>query len=159
MKIAQIVKLIGAIAFCELVGIAGSIFTFPSIPTWYASINKAPFNPPSFIFGPSWTILYLLMGVSLYLVWDKVMKKKKTKLPLIVFFIQLFLNFLWSIIFFGLHLQLYAFFDIGLLWLAILVTIIAFWKLSKTASMILLPYLLWVSFASVLNFFVVILNP
>lgn len=143
--------------FCQLAGLVGSIFTFPSISNWYKYLNKPFFNPPNWIFGSVWTTLYLLMGISFYLIWQSKSKKKNNKYFLI-FFIQLFLNSLWSIIFFGLHNTLLAFIEIMFLWLAIILTMLGFYKVSKPAGLLLIPYILWVSFASVLNFAIFILN-
>lgn len=153
----KLLKLLGLIAVCEGVGLLGSLFTIPSISTWYAHLNKPPFGPPNWVFGPVWTALYLLMGVALFLVLEKKLKKQIDYF-VVLFLIQLFLNFLWSVIFFGLHLPLVAFLEIVLLWLSILLLIINFWKFSKLASLILTPYLCWVSFASILNLVIVILN-
>ncbi len=155
----KLAKLIIAIVVCEGVGLAGAFFTFPSIATWYSTLNKPAFSPPSWIFGPVWTILYLLMGVAVYLVWVKGWENKKVKEALIYFTVQLILNFLWSVFFFGLHSPLLAFVDIVLLWLAILLTILKFYKISKSAAYLLIPYLLWVTFASILNLSIVLLNP
>ncbi len=150
-------KLIGSIILCELVGIVSVLFTIASIPTWYRSLNKPFFSPPNWVFGPVWTMLYFLMGVSLYLVWKRGVNKK-TRTALLYFFIQLGLNFLWSAVFFGFHLPLVAFINIVFLWLAIFVTILKFYQLSKSAAYLLIPYILWVSFASALNFSIVVLN-
>lgn len=151
-------KLIGSVLLCELVGIMSTPFTIASIPTWYRTLNKPFFSPPNWIFGPVWTILYALMGVSLYLVWEKGIKNRKTKTALLYFFIQLALNFLWTFIFFGFHSPLAAFVTIVILWIMILVSIRKFYPLSKTAAYLLIPYILWVSFASVLNFSIIVLN-
>ena len=132
----------------------GGLFTASSVSTWYVELNKPVFNPPSWIFGPVWTLLYLLIGISLYLVWIK----KDDVRAFFVFGIQLFLNALWSILFFGLKLPLYAFIEIILLWIAILMTIIYFYRINKTSAYLLVPYILWVSFAAVLNFSIFILN-
>lgn len=148
----KFLKLLLSIIICEGAGLIGSIFTFNSVNTWYVTLNKPFFNPPPWIFAPVWTILYLLMGISLYLVWGT----KKVNLKW--FWIQLALNSLWSIIFFGLKNPMFAFVEIILLWLAILMTIKSFWKYNKTASWLLLPYLLWVTFASILNLSIVLLN-
>lgn len=144
-------KLIFSFLLVFLAGFLGSLSTMSQINSWYSTIAKAPFNPPNWVFGPAWTILYILMAISLSLVW------RKTSFP-IIFLIQLFLNFLWSYIFFGLHLPLFAFIDIILLWIFILLTIIKFATIDKTAAYLLYPYLAWVSFASILNLFVVLLN-
>jgi tryptophan-rich sensory protein len=152
-------KLLICIVVCEVVGILGSIFTLPSIPTWYASLNKPFFNPPSWLFGPVWTTLYLFMGVSMYLVWKKGFKNKNARIALAVFLAQLGLNFLWSLIFFGLHLPALALVDIIFLWIFIALTTLKFSKISKPASYLLCPYLAWVTFASALNIAIVKLNP
>lgn len=148
-------KLILSIVLCLLAGIIGSIFTTSAIPTWYAALQKPAFSPPNWIFGPVWTMLYILMGIALYIVWNN---KKKSKTGLTFFGIQLALNALWSIIFFGLKSPAYAFVNIVLLWISILLTIIYFYKTSKTAAYLLIPYILWVSFAAVLNFYIMMLN-
>ena len=152
------IKLLISVLICEGVGFLGTIFTIPSIATWYSHLNKPAFNPPNWIFGPVWTILYCLMGVSVFLVLQKKLKKQLNFLVLL-FTVQLFLNFLWSIIFFGMHLPLAALLEIALLWISIALLIIDFWKFSKPGAILLIPYLCWVSFASVLNLFVVLLNP
>ena len=142
-------KLVLAIVACELAGAVGSIFTTPAISTWYASLVKPSFNPPNWIFFPVWTILFALMGIALYLAWPK---------GKLIFGAQLLLNILWSVLFFGLHSPLLAFIEIILLWIAILSTIIVFYRTSKQDAYLLVPYILWVSFAAVLNLFIVILN-
>ena len=151
------IKFITAVLVCEGVGILGSILTIPSINTWYQALNKPSFSPPNWIFGPVWTTLYFLMGVAIFLILDKKITRAKNNI-LILFSLQLFLNFLWSNIFFGLHLPLWAFIEIIFLWINILLLVILFWKYSKPASILLVPYLLWVSFASLLNLLIVILN-
>lgn len=139
-------------------GAIGSLFTTQSIPTWYSTLNRASFNPPNWVFGPAWTILYILMSISLFLILDSNASKKDKRMPLIIFLIQIVLNALWSIIFFGLRSPLAAFISIIFLWVSILLNIIEFYKIKKIAGLILLPYILWVTFASILNLFVVILN-
>lgn len=148
----DLLRLIGLIVLCEGAGIIGSIFSFNSINTWYLTLEKPFFNPPSFVFGPVWTILYLLMGISLFLVWGK----KKTDLRW--FFAQLALNTIWSIIFFGLKNPLLAFIVLIFLWISIYQSIKSFRKVNKTASYLLYPYLGWVSFAGTLNLSIVLLN-
>jgi translocator protein len=154
----KVFKFISSIAVCFLVAFLGSVFTAPSIPTWYIHLNKPFFNPPNWVFAPAWTILYFLMAVSLYIVWEKKLKNKKKDDAIKTFFFQLTLNFLWSLIFFGLHMPLLALLTIVALWIAIFMTIKAFYKISKTASYLLVPYILWVTFASILNLAVVVLN-
>jgi len=160
MKINNFLKLVIAVVACEVAGIIGSVFTMPSIPTWYAGLAKPALNPPAWVFGPVWTILFALMGISLFLIWKSIssVTQKERRVGIILFFVQLALNMLWSIIFFGLHNPGVAFVDIILLWLAILATIITFAKISKLAAWLLVPYILWVSFAAYLNFALWILN-
>src|SRR4030042_593096 len=171
------IKLIVSIVICELAGLAGSFFTMPAIGNWYANLNKPPFNPPNWLFAPVWTALFLLMGISLFLVWRKNWKvelpeketAKKSWNPLslklwtgswkeanvvAIFSLQLILNVLWSLIFFGLRMPPLAFFEILMLWVAIFYTIINFYRISKAAAWLLLPYIIWVSLAAVLNFFI-----
>ncbi len=151
-------KLISAVLICELAGVIGSVFTISAIPAWYETLKKPSFNPPNWIFGPVWTLLYLLMGIALYLVWQSKSNPELKSYALIAFGVQLLLNALWSIIFFGLKSPMGAFVEIGLLWASILVSIILFFKISQVAGFILLPYILWVSFAAILNAAIAILN-
>lgn len=151
-------KLIISIALCEIVGIIGSVFTVSSIETWYRFLNKPEFSPPNWVFGPVWTMLYALMGVSLYLIWNRGLKSNKTKYAIKIFFVQLTFNFFWSIAFFGLQNPLLALIVIVLLWASILYTILLFKKISQIAGLLLLPYILWVSFAVLLNLSIVLLN-
>jgi len=154
MKYGSLWKLLVSIIVCEFAGVVGSVFTISEINGWYKGLNKPNFNPPGWIFGPVWTALFVLMAISLYLVWSK----KITLKNIIIFSIQLILNVLWSLIFFGAHSPSVAFFELLMLWFAIVFTIINFYKVSKTAALLLLPYILWVSFAGVLNYFIWILN-
>ncbi|MFA6529308.1 MAG: TspO/MBR family protein [Patescibacteria group bacterium] len=158
MKNNNLIKLIAAILIAESAGIIGSLFTRPSIPNWYATLARPSFNPPSWIFAPVWTALFLLMGIAAFLVWKRGWEKREVKIALGIFGGQLILNILWSALFFGLHSPLAAFVEIIILWLAILWTILAFRKISKTAAWLLVPYILWVSFAAVLNFLLMLLN-
>ena len=152
-------KLIAAIIICEAVGGIGAIFTMQAIPTWYATLAKPFFSPPNWVFGPAWTILYALMGVSAYLIWQHGIGRKDVKFALNVFGIQLALNFAWSILFFGLRSPFYGVVEIIFLWLAIVSTIACFYKIDKRAAYLLIPYILWVSFAAMLNLAVMLLNP
>jgi len=154
----SIVKFVGSVGVCFLVAFLGSTATLPSIPTWYERLNKPIFSPPNWIFGPVWTILYFLMGLALYIVWDKNLKNRGKERAMDTFILQLVLNLLWSLVFFGLHSPLLALITIFLLWISIFMTIKYFYKISKVASYLLIPYLLWVSFASILNLAIVILN-
>ncbi len=158
-KINNVLRLVTSVIICLFAGFIGSIFTSPSIPTWYAALTKPSFNTPDWIFAPVWTILFILMGISLYLVWNKGLQDKKVKISLFIFGVQLVLNVLWSFLFFGLHSPFYAFLEIIILWIAIVLTIVNFFKVSRTAGLLLLPYILWVSFAAILNFSIWRLNP
>ena len=129
-----------------------------AIPNWYATLAKPEFSPPNWVFAPVWISLYTLMGISLYLVWDKRKKKKDTTPALLVFFAQLVLNTIWSIVFFGLQSPFYAFILIIFLWVLIAGSIYFFYRISKTAAYLLIPYLLWVSFAAILNYYIWVLN-
>jgi len=150
------IKLIISLIIPQVIGYIGSLFTITYVGSWYAVLNKASFNPPNWLFAPVWTILFVLMGISFYLIWSSEAKNKK--LAYWVFGIQLALNLLWSILFFGLRSPMYALIEIIVLWLTILFMIISFSKISKTAAYLQLPYLLWVGFASILNLFIVVLN-
>jgi benzodiazapine receptor len=155
----NLLKLIFSILICQAAGIIGSFFTTSSISSWYSTINKPSFNPPNWIFGPVWISLYIMMGISLYLVWQKSgLQGISIKKAIIFFGIQLALNSLWSIIFFGAHSPMAAFFEIIVLWVFILLTLLEFQKISSPAGWLLVPYLLWVTFASILNFSIWRLN-
>jgi len=158
MKTDKIIKFILSIALCQSVGLIGSLFTTPSIPTWYTSLQKPSFAPPNWLFGPVWITLFTLMGISFYLVWNKRLKNKLVKKGLFIFGIQLVLNMLWSFLFFGLQSPLYGLIEIIVLWIAIGVTIFKFYKISKNAALLLLPYIAWVSIAVILNYYIWILN-
>ena len=136
----------------------GSAFTFSQIPTWYATLNQPSFNPPSWIFGPVWTTLYLLMGIALYLVWEKGIKDAKAKQAVVLFGIQLVLNSLWSIIFFGLHNIPLALAEIVVLLAFIVATVVKFYRIHRWAAYLLLPYLAWSTFATFLTYSYWILN-
>jgi len=155
---SDILKLSVALILCFLAAYLGQVFTGPAIPTWYAGLQKPIFSPPNWLFGPVWTLLYALMAVSAFLVWREDGKDQEIKLALKIFVIQLILNSLWSLAFFGLRSPLLGLIVIVALWAAILLTIKNFLRISALAGWLMLPYLLWVSFASVLNFSIFILN-
>ena len=136
-------KLLASVLICQFAGIVGSIFTVSSIDNWYSLLEKPIFNPPSWVFFPVWTLLYTLMGISLYIVWEKGVHDRDVKIGLIFFGIQLILNTLWSFLFFGLRSPYYGLVEIVFLWLAIILTIVQFSKVSKIASYLLVPYFLW----------------
>ena len=156
MKIPTNIKLPVSIFATLLVGAFGSFFTASSVTTWYTTLAKPSFNPPSWIFAPVWTILYVLMGISFWMIWKSHSSEKKLAIGL--FLIQFVLNAIWSPVFFGAHSIDWALALIVLLWAAIALTILVFKKISKSAAWILVPYILWVSFATVLNFAIWRLN-
>ena len=158
MKLHNTFKVVISIFVAELAGIVGAGFTAPSIAGWYASLVKPELNPPAWVFGPVWTTLYALMGIAAFLVWRKGWARRDVKIALGIFVVQLILNTLWSVIFFGLHSAGGALIEIILLWLAILFTIVTFAKISKTCVWLLLPYILWVGFAAYLNYMIWVLN-
>lgn len=161
MNKSNTIKLVLSIVVCQLAGAIGSVFTTSSIDTWYANLVRSPLAPPNWVFGPVWTTLYLLMGIALFLVWKKgseVGYDATTKKALKIFFVQLVLNSAWSIVFFGMHNIGGALIVILVLWLSIIATMWQFRKVSKATLWLLLPYLLWVSFASFLNYSIWTLN-
>ncbi|PJE51123.1 MAG: TspO protein [Candidatus Yanofskybacteria bacterium CG10_big_fil_rev_8_21_14_0_10_36_16] len=158
MKINIFFKLVIAITVSQSAGVIGSLFTFSAIPNWYATITKPALNPPAWVFGPVWTILYTLMGVAAFLVWRNGWSQRSVRTALSIFGFQLLLNAIWSIIFFGFKNPGLALVDIVVLWFAIVWTIKVFYKISKLAAYLLVPYLLWVSFATYLNYAIWALN-
>ncbi len=154
----DIIRFIVSVGVCELAGVLGALYTTPNIGTWYAFLAKPALTPPAWVFGPVWTILYLLMGIALFLVWKKRKGTAERKEAIGIFAIQLVLNVLWSVIFFGSHSPFPGFIAIVSLWLAIIAAIAAFAKISRGAGWILVPYLLWVTFAAYLNLSVWLLN-
>lgn len=152
----KVLQLVFAVLIAQSAGIIGSFATISAIPTWYAELIKPAFAPPNWVFGPAWILLYTLIGVSLFLVWQS---KKEKKTALTIFFFHLGLNALWSIIFFGLHNPFFAFFEILLLIGTLLLLMRLFWKISRASVYLLIPYLFWISFATILNFAIWQLNP
>lgn len=155
---ANFFKFLASIGFCFLAGAIGSFFTSSSIPGWYQNINKPFFNPPNWIFGPVWTVLFLMMGISLYLIWKKETPKKIKRIAISIFAVQLLFNTLWSIAFFGLKSPFLGLIIIIILLFLIAVNIFKFYKISKEAGILLIPYIIWVSFAFILNFAIWKLN-
>ncbi|MFC2050307.1 TspO/MBR family protein [Chloroflexota bacterium] len=158
MKTRDIWKLVVSIVACLAAGAIGSIFTRQAIPTWYATLEKPVFNPPNWVFMPVWTLLYIMMGVAAFLVWRKGLEDKQVRIALVVFLVQLVLNALWSVAFFGLESPVYGLIVIVALWVAILVTVLKFYRISVAASVLMWPYLLWVTFAAILNSSIWLLN-
>jgi len=153
----KFLKLLTIIIICQLAGIIGSFFTIPAIEGWYASLQKPFFTPPRWLFGPAWTTLYFLMGLSFYIISERI-NFQENKKAFILFALQLLLNSLWSIIFFGLKLPGAAFAELVVLWILILLMTIEFFKIEAKAGWLILPYLLWVSFAGILNLSITLLN-
>lgn len=150
-------KLVTSVLLPLVVGFFASFFTQQSVDTWYKLIEKPVFNPPDWIFAPVWTILYIMIGIAFYLVWQKNFGPNRKRV-LTIYFVQLFLNFLWSFLFFGMQSPLAGLIGIILLWVIIFINIKVFYRVTKTAGYLLVPYLAWVSFALILNFSIVIIN-
>ncbi|AHB40758.1 MAG: hypothetical protein ACD_25C00269G0020 [uncultured bacterium] len=136
----------------------GSYFTTPNISTWYASLNKPFFSPPEWIFAPVWSLLYILMAIALYLVWKKDSPQQDKTKAIILYAIQLSLNALWSVIFFGMREPGIALAEIVVLETVIILTALSFRKMSKVAARLFIPYIIWVGFAAILNLSIVVLN-
>jgi benzodiazapine receptor len=151
-------RLVISVVICQLAGIIGSVFTTPAIAGWYVSIRKPAFTPPNWLFAPVWIILFLLMGISLFMVWRIGLDTANVGTGLTLFGIQLALNILWSVAFFGLRSPIAGLIVIIILWVFILLTIVQFSKLSELAALLLIPYIVWVSYAAVLNLSIFILN-
>ena len=147
----NIPSLIVCVIICLAVGGLAGFATQSSVTTWFTTLNKPFFNPPSWLFGPVWTTLYILMGVALWLVWNAPETHPQRKNGIIIFAIQLIFNFLWSFLFFGMRNPLFALFDIVLMLITITLTIIIFRKINTKTTPLLAPYLAWVSFATLLN--------
>ena len=151
-------KLIIAIAIPVAVGAISGFFTATGVESWYQTINKPSWNPPGWIFAPVWTTLYIMMGVALFLVWKSDSSDILKKTAITLFTIQLVLNFFWSFIFFDQHQIGWALVEIIAMWIFILLTIFAFGNISKLAAWLLVPYISWVSFATILNYTIWKLN-
>ncbi len=150
--------LIGFIVLSQLAGIIGSVFTVPAIDSWYAELVRPSFAPPNWLFGPVWTILYILMGIAAFVVWRVGTDRALVRRALVAFGAQLILNTFWSIIFFGWQSPGWALVEIIFLWLAIGLTILSFARVSRLAAWLLAPYLAWVTFAGYLNYAIYALN-
>lgn len=158
MSKKEILKLSLSVLIPLLIGFVGSYFTAPAIPEWYAGLNKPSLNPPNWIFAPVWTILYIFMGVAFFLVWKESTETRRKIIAFAFFGAQLVLNLTWSIFFFGMKNPELALMNIVLLIIALVATMISFYKISKKTLYLLLPYLLWISFASYLNYQIIVLN-
>ena len=158
MKLAIAIKFIVCLAVTFSAALAASLFSRSALSEWYINLNKPFFTPPDWLFGPVWTVLYLLMALSAFLVWNKGLTNAVVRIALVLYLLQLILNFLWTPLFFGLRMPFFAFIEILLLWAAIVLTILAFARVSTAAALLLLPYILWTSFAAVLNLSIWLLN-
>lgn len=153
-----VLRLVASLAVVYAAAYLGAAATTSSLETWYRTLDKPAFSPPDWLFGPVWTILFTAMGVSLYLVWSQGLGDGRVRIAIAAFALQLVLNVLWSFLFFAQQSPPAAFIEIMILWAAILATIVLFWRVSVVTGALLIPYLLWVSFAGVLNFFIWRLN-
>ena len=151
MQLPDGLKLILSLILPFIAGVVGSRFTIKEIPSWYSTLRKPHFNPPTWIFAPAWTLLYLLMGTAFYLIWTGAAPGAARHAAMAVFGLHLVVNALWSFIFFGRHNLFWALVDVVVLWFLVLVLIGMFWALCPAAGMLLVPYACWVSFAMVLN--------
>jgi len=152
------ITLVAFLIVCLGVEFVAGLFTNLSVRDWYQTIEKPPWTPPGWVFGPVWTYLYLSMGFAAWIVWGQ-RAKQRVGTAMLLFGIQLALNLVWSGLFFGLQLPMVAFWEITLLWLAILATLISFWRIRRGAGLLLIPYLVWVTYASALNLAIWRLNP
>jgi benzodiazapine receptor len=157
MNTIKIIKLVVSMILPLGIGAIAGMFTAKAVPEWYASLNRPSYNPPDWLFGPVWTALYILMGISLFLIW-KLDAGKERNLAMLFFLLQLLLNFGWSFFFFYFKMIGVALFEIIVLWIIIVIMLILFYKLKPLASYINIPYLLWVTFATMLNAGYYILN-
>jgi benzodiazapine receptor len=151
IQLQDLVGLVVALAVPLAVGGLGGIATSSSVSTWYQTLSRPSWNPPDWVFGPVWTLLYILMGVAMWLVWRSGWDSPEGQMGLILFGVQLLFNLLWSLIFFGLRKPGWALLEIGLLWVLILATLVQFYRLRPGAGLLLVPYQLWVTFATALN--------
>jgi tryptophan-rich sensory protein len=150
MKIVDIGKLLISILLPLSIGAVAGMFTARAIPDWYATLNQPSFNPPNWVFGPVWTTLYIIMGISFFLIW-KLEAGKERNQAIVIFLVQLLLNFGWSFCFFYFKMIGLALIEIVLLWSTIVLMLVRFYKLKPLAAYLNIPYLLWVSFATALN--------
>jgi translocator protein len=158
MKIRDLFGASVSVFVCLMAGAIGSLYTTQAIPVWYAGLNKPFFSPPNWIFAPVWTALYIMMGISVYIVWTKRKQSDEAVKGIGVFAVQLILNTLWSVVFFGFRDPFLAFLLIVVLWAFIFMSIVQFNKVSRNAALLLVPYIVWVSFASLLNAAVWLMN-
>jgi tryptophan-rich sensory protein len=157
-SLRELPKLIISILIVFVAGSIGTLATTSELTTWYAALAKPNWTPPNWVFGPIWSTLYILMGIALFMVWKQGLERDDVKFAILIFAVQLVLNTLWSLVFFGMHAIFGGFILILILWIAIFANIIVFYIITKPAGLLLIPYLLWVSIASYLNYSVYLLN-
>lgn len=155
----SVIRLIAAVLLCLILGSAGSLVTITGSGSWYESLDKPAFTPPDWVFAPVWTTLFILMGIALFLIWESGTERRDVQVALVVFGVQFALNILWSFLFFGLESPLFGLVDIILLWIMIAVTTVLFYQIRKSAACLLIPYIVWVSIATALNYSIYVLNP
>ena len=160
IKVKELPLLVLCIIICQAAGSIGSFFTNMSVSTWYPALIKPQFTPPGWVIGVVWFIIFILMGIALFFVWRKNLRLNNAfiKNAIVVFGVQLIVNIIWSAVFFGLQSPLYGLGVIAVLWVMILATIVMFWRVSRDAALLLVPYILWVSFAAFLNYDIWMLN-
>ena len=151
----SLVRFVASVAVCVAAGLVGSVFTISAIPGWYAALQKPWFTPPNWLFAPVWLVLYFLMGITLYLLWGK---RPLSRAALAAFAVQLVFNVAWSAVFFGAHELFDGFVVIAALWVTILATMAFSYRVSRSAATLLIPYIIWVTIASALNYYVWVLN-
>ncbi len=157
MKTTKLLKLVLSLALPLTAGAVAGLATVNAIPEWYSTLKSPPFSPPNWIFGPVWTVLYLLMGLSFYLVWTEPASRLRN-IAMILYSVQLLLNFCWTFLFFYFKQIGWAFAEIVVLWIFIAGMIVLFYKVRRAAAYLNIPYLSWVSFAAVLNAAYFLLN-
>lgn len=158
MKRSDVAKLVGSIAVCQGAGAIGAYFTTPKIDSWYATLTKPTFTPPNTVFMPVWITLYTLMAIAVFLIWRKDIEEGKNKKAFILFWVQLGVNASWSVVFFGFQSIFTGFIVIICLWALVLVTTIKFFKITRLAGALLVPYIAWLTIAASLNGWIWVLN-
>lgn len=155
----SIPKLVAAVLACNVIGSLGSLVTVTGPGSWYAALEKPFFSPPGWVFAPVWITLFTLMGIALYLIWECGTDKREVRIALALFGVQFFFNVLWSFLFFGLRSPILGLVDIVILWILIAATILAFYRVRRSAAWLLVPYICWVTLATAVNYGVWALNP
>jgi len=159
MEKNELFHLILSIVICQMAGIIGSIFTASSVASWYPTLVKPSFTPPGSYIGLIWIILFTLMGISLFLIWREIPGNPAARIALYFFAAQLIVNVLWNVAFFGMQSPISGLVVIVVLWILILINMIKFWPINRTAALLLIPYIVWVSIAAYLNYSILRLNP